>query len=548
MSAQMQATARPSVDDTNDRFLPFLESLRASIPAHLSHNIAHNQWRDGAARIGYSAVTGDELYQLYLASFPTVELRQEHTCSCCKAFFRNYGNLVLLDANGETQSLLFAPVREAPEQYNDFIAGAQTLLRNTKVERLFFFNTPRQSIIGEAQKGGYDHFCFHLQRILAPRDSYKTAYQNSAEYAEDVRLIQESTWKISATTVAKAKVLFENDGDLSRTTWKDILPEFQQVVETYRGIKDNNMRANYLLALSTTARKGLLRIGQTVLGQYLKDLQDGMPEAQARAKFLRMVDPKDYMRPKAAPSSQTVAHAEKIVAEMGLKDSLRRRSLRRDELVHTLWRKPEMKAADEGGVFGAVKTKDPMPSTNLPTVDGGRISLAALLVKIFSSPIEKVEVYLPYTAIKNLCSFVTEAVPGSKPILQWDHEDRRNPVSRYTYVNAVHPNHWGVSSGWNEAIAITDAPEVWGVSEAEKIEAHFVLAHGYDTAPTSLPLFPQTLRTELHGVRAVIEGFAKTAQLEERTQGLVAWQYRDEEQIRITTKEAVVTYKVVSER
>jgi len=46
-------------------------------------------------------VSGDELYELYLASFPDgtnpiYKERTEHDCSCCKNFIRNIGNVVAI--------------------------------------------------------------------------------------------------------------------------------------------------------------------------------------------------------------------------------------------------------------------------------------------------------------------------------------------------------------------------------------------------------------------------------------------------------------------
>lgn len=545
MSAQLQSNSRPLVEDTNDRFGPFLHCLQLGLARAITDNIAKNQWPDNRVRIGYSSVSGDDMYKLYLASFSTKELRQEHTCNCCKNFFRNYGNLVLIDRDGHTRSLFWNEGIEGdtPSEYAAFLDSARHALGGTKVERLFFFNTDYQSQVGMHERGGYDHFCFHLQRVMPRTLRTRTGKQNAAEYAEDLRLFKESMANLDLDILRQLKVQFENDENLSRTSFAPIVPDFLAIVENYRAIKEHNLRANYLVAKLTTCRKGLARIGQTVLGEFIKELTAGVDMKTAKANFLRRIDPKDYMRPKAAPSSQTVVQAERIVAELGIADSLRRRSLRRDELPQGYWTRPAPKPS-EGGVFGAVPTKDSR-GDGLPEIDGGRVSLTTLMSKIRAGAV-KVEINIRNYPSTMFSSLVTEAVAGAKPILHWDREENRNPVSSYKYASPVYPHQWGLQTGWQEVLAIVDRPENWGKVESGDEDYLFVFANGRDTASPNLPLFPETLRPELHQVRAVIEGYAQMNKLEGTEQGLVAWHYSTEQIVRVTTAEAAITYAVVS--
>jgi hypothetical protein len=536
----------------DDSFLPFLQALQDKVSEVLAANAHYQVGPNSYALIGHSAVSGDELYKTYLESFPTQGLRQDHTCSCCKQFFRNYGNLVVIAPNGATSSLLFNDSDAIPAEYLDFVAHARALLDNSKVERVHYAAS-KFPVIGQLHKGTFNHFAFTLPGVLRFPNVYISSNQNSAETAEDLRLFSLSLHQWSDDHVAKAAAMFKHDADLSRTSWTEVLEKFQEIRTAYKSFQSREQRSNYLLAQVVQNRKGLARIGQTVLGEFLNNLgSEGVSDAQAKRMFLTMVDPKDYLRPKASPTQQTVEAAEKIVAQLDLKDALRRRALRRDELDgHTVWDKPadEAPAANEG-VFGHLKTKDQASKPALPSIDGGRISLTALMDKI-DDDVSKIEVNVAYVPTKAFSSFVTEAVAGSRPILNWDHEDRRNPVSTYTYSNPVLPSHWGVSGGWNEVVAITDMPQRWEdhSDEAFTLDPHFVLTTGYDRSPANLPLFPANLRPELHQVRSVIEAYAKAAKLEEREQGLVVWQYAGGEQlVRLTTKDAVVTYRVVSDK
>lgn len=541
------ASSHPHIDDVFD---PFLAALQASASESLMANAYIQRGGVNYALVAHAAVSGDDLYKAYLDSFPTQALRQDHTCSCCKQFFRAYGNLVLVAPNGNTESLLFHSNDGIPMEYLDFVAHARAMLDNAKVDKVHYAASPTP-ILGQHKKGGFNHFSFHLPLILQFPDKYKSARQNTADTAEDVRLFTLSLYTWRDETLAKAAAMFQHDADLSRTSWAEVISKFRQIREGLEEIgRDHILRHNYVVSQIVQNRKGLARIGQTVLGEFLTNLDNDVPDVHAKRMFLTMIDPKDYMRPKAAPAAQTLQNAEKIVAELGIADSLRRRSLRRDELDgHTIWDKAAPAApAERGGVFGAVQTKDQKAPAKKPTIDGGRISMAALLDKI-DDDVERIEIYISGAATKSFSSFVTEAVEGAKPILNWDHENNRNPVSTYTYTQPVQPFTWKVGAGWNDVFAVTDKPQRWAVVHEDEFDPHFVLVNGHDTIDSGLPLFPQTLRPELHSVRSVIEAFCRTAKLEDREQGLVVWQYGGgQEQIRLTTKDAVVTYTVVSQK
>lgn len=399
MSEEMQAVS-PVVESqhthVNFRFGPMLKVLKNNAEQMIiQHRV---EYSDSRARIAHSLVSGDELYMMYLDSFHTPEARQEHTCACCKQFFRNYGNLVSLTPDGQTYSLLFDDCRSIPAEYREFTLAASTLLLGSKIEKMLYAADAKSPIeLGRAELGGFDHFAYQLFMVTVRPDAYKTPWQNSAALSEDVRMLHTSLSKWNDDILTRAKLLFEHDADLQRTQFAEILPRFIDVRDRYRAIKHHKQRTNYLFAVATTVRKGLVRIGQSVVGEFLSNLGEGMSTELAKKMFLNMVDTKDYLRPKAAPAAQSVAQAEKIVGDLGLKEALRRRSLRRDELDgNTIWDQLtlESKGQETDAVFGAVVTKDQKAGVQKPTIDGGRLSLAALLDKI-DDDVVRVEVDVP---------------------------------------------------------------------------------------------------------------------------------------------------------
>jgi hypothetical protein len=100
-------------------------------------------------------------------------------------------------------------------------------------------------------------------------------------------------------------------------------------------------------------------------------------------------------------------------------------------------------------------------------------------------------------------------------------EERRNPVSWYVYPGGSTARQWNLEGGSQVKVnAITLLPCMW--NEAGDHGNHgagvvFILDGCKDTAAGSgLALFPETLKSEYHGVRSVIERYSRGAQLEGR--------------------------------
>ena len=557
MTAEIQAEAITTSrqHDMNCTFGPFLTALQQNATRLL--DVTRATEASKGVIIGRSRVRGKEIYQLFLESFATEALRQEHTCSCCRTFFDRYANLVVMLKSGNTATLLFNDLPNIPENYRAFTAAAQARLDGTHVGTVVFADDQdgRLSLNKhDAVKGGFQHFSFDLTDVRPQLNRYVKPHQQSAEVREDARLLSMSLDRWNMEILRKARTLFEHDPDLSRTTFKDVLEDFIDLKEMVGG-SFGAFRHNYLLRTVVESRKGLSRIGQSVVGEFLDriDVQHADNKVAIR-QFLSMIDPKDYLRPKAAPASQTVANAEKIIAEMGLTASLRRRAATRAEVYAVaqpiVWRTPAAAEAvpEGGGVFAAVKTKDQVVTASVSVVNGGSLSLRSLLEKIEAAgdTLLKLETYTAH-ATRRYLSLTTEAVAGSKPILLWDHPEARNPFAVYTYVDPVHPSIWDQKfNDYNEIEAILPIPTSWTGESVKTENWLFVMTEGYDTSSgINLPLFPSTLVPELHSVRSVIEAYCKTAVLEDSEAGLVAMKWAGEPlRFRLTFAEAVVTYDV----
>jgi hypothetical protein len=131
---------------------------------------------------------------------------------------------------------------------------------------------------------------------------------------------------------------------------------------------------------------------------------------------------------------------------------------------------------------------------------------------------EAVAVALHVPAVGPFYALVTAVDPASPPILQWDHPDRRNPVTWYTYPSGSPAAQWALKADvWQPVTAITRMPFEW--DPAHRGDHHgpgvfFVLAGARDTAHVAgAGLFPELLRAELREVRASIEAYSARASI-----------------------------------
>lgn len=109
----------------------------------------------------------------------------------------------------------------------------------------------------------------------------------------------------------------------------------------------------------------------------------------------------------------------------------------------------------------------------------------------------------------------TAANADAPPIIKWDREDERNPVAWYVYHNGSPAPQWRLANGsWAKVTAITPSPSMWGSRPMSFLGNGVVLVldGAIDTQTNSgNALFPEILREELHGARATIEAYSRSA-------------------------------------
>jgi hypothetical protein len=163
-------------------------------------------------------------------------------------------------------------------------------------------------------------------------------------------------------------------------------------------------------------------------------------------------------------------------------------------------------------LFGHLTKKD---EVKVPVMD---VPATVITWEKFSRTVlptaERMEALAPL--LGNYCALLTAADMDAPPILQWDSQEQRNPVSWYVHSNGATAASFNVPAHeWVEVEAITLQPSGWnGGFEHQGNSASFILRGARELSKSGIGLFPEFLKTEFHGVRRVLEAYSRGAEVE----------------------------------
>lgn len=446
------------------------------------------------------------LWDAYLSGMAP-ESRQYHTCTACRHFIERFGALVVIGGDGRTTPALW-DVSDAPAEYVVAIGALARLCARARVTGVFLH---KEDVWGTPVTGIWHHFAVTPPRTFVHPTGLLTAGQAMAEKREDFNTVSRALSEWKRATVEQALVLLRSDAlyrsekVLGQAEW---LHALQAARDAAKGHK-----ANIVWRAIATAPAGFCHPRGSMIGTLLDDIEAGKDFAAVSASFKAKMHPLQYQRPTAAPTSGAIVAAEKLIETLGLAPSLERRFARLDE-IETVWTPaPVVVPADRNGVFGHLQAKgETAPELVAPPV----VMTWEKFARTVLPTARTIEVNAPMHG--NYVTILTAANPGAPPLLQWDHAEQRNPFSWYLYNGGSPAPQYGIAPGWRALSALSLAPHQWH----GRVTPHYanwvvcILPGAVDTRDSGNALFPDTLRAELHGIRAVVEAYAKTATIRGR--------------------------------
>lgn len=453
-----------------------------------------------------------DLYSLILRNIPVLA-KQRYNCNACRAFVNTYGGLVTIDEKtGSLKSAMWDfPV---PTYFRDAVDAILRRVNAAKITGVFL---TKKKQLGIPLTGTWQHLAVDMPKnpLITP---HHTAAQISAEKAENHRMLCEAVKKYRKDTVRTAVNLLRTDA-LYRG--EKVLGVAEWFLDVLQAIKGSQNADNILWYKAATAPVGYCHVSSSMIGTLLDDLEAGLDYETVKRKFADKMHPKKYQRPQVPPKVGNAIQAEKLVEQMKLEDSLKRRFARLEELP-TLW-KPRTERKEPRkptGIFANIVTKmPPKMAQKLPVsdkvVDSSKMTWEKFQRTVLPTARE-IEFLVPGDPLP-YCAMVTAVNPSAPPILQWDTPEKRNPFSWYVYVKNSSPADWMLSRGYVPVTGIVLQPNLWTPGYEHHGKAVMFLLKGakdlyYQEA--GIGLFPAILKPELHEVRATIEAYSESTQLE----------------------------------
>lgn len=457
------------------------------------------------------SLPGTGLYDKFLAMLPE-DARQHYNCNNCRKFVNRYGGLVLIDGDDYNPIPVMWPYEGVDGFFSDAVKHMYELVSAATVTDRFFAT---HDTLGNGITGKWTHMSVTVPSSLVARSNWgESAGDRISKARVDHDMLAQYVAKVQMDTIKKAMLIMRSEGVSLAASQLKWLSWFKDVKQEWLDCATNpKMKHNMLWYESATVHSAWCHISTSLLGTVLDDIQHDVPADEVIRRYNEKAAPGTYMRPVAAPTSGQVAVAEKRVAELGIAKSLERRWARFDEL-ETFWlppKKHEEKAA--GGVFSDIETKESKKkktASDFVIKQPTPVTWAKFKRDIL--PLTQEMWWVPGYGKCALFSAVTAVHPDAPPIIKWDTEEQRNPVSMYAMKDGAYAKMWNLEPGVPARVrAICTDPSGWHgrTVDPDREAVLFVLEGAKDmSGQTTSALFPTLLKPELHDIRAVIEAYS----------------------------------------
>lgn len=380
---------------------------------------------EGTERLFKADVDKDELWNLYLDSFPEgtnniYRERREYDCSCCRHFIKDIGAMVVIKDNQvhtiwgfETGSMIFQPVVDALDAYVKSKAVSGVYFTTTK-----HIGTDKSREVSDAIVHTFEHFYVELPAVHVFRTNRSEGdVQNDFRTSKEV--FKRSLEEITDEAVETVLELIRSNTLYRGAEWAEPLTRFAELKSKYNALTDDEK--NYFSwAESVKAGPSVTRIRNHSIGTLLVDISDGEDLDTAVRKYEAIVAPANYKRPKAIFTKKMLEEARDKITELGYLDSLSRRFATLDDITvnNILFsnRDSAKRISGAADVFEAMMGEAKTSPKKFSKVE--EIGIDKFVADVLPSA-QEVEVYLEGKHAANMVSLIAPKVADSKPMFKW---------------------------------------------------------------------------------------------------------------------------------
>jgi hypothetical protein len=456
-------------------------------------------------------VDTDGLWEIYLANIPEAD-RQHHTCNTCRHWFRDYAGIVVIDPEtGDVESPLWTTPSVPAELRHATVAVRNAVVRRPIANR--FLQPSNQPVAGHPELGGFHHFHTRFLPTQLYSNKLLTAAQRMAELREAFGGLNAALNDFKVETLMAVIRVLEAD---AVTRAEKFLAHAQWLHKAAKLRNEGKVRRNLLWLMVADAPDGWCFPRNQMIGTLLFDLQNGVKLEDAVRAWKTKMHPLQYQRPTAPPTAGQVLEAERRFSALGLERSIQRRFAKLSDM-RLSWAPTIPKGATEpvkGGLFGHLLRSH----KGSPRIDLSGLKTPVMTWRKFREEIlpkaQELLIDLPHRG--DFIGFTTAVHQDAEILLRWDRPEDRNPVGYYRWLGGSSASQWHCSPGWTPVAGITNSPAHWTGAPCDDKTVIFLLLDAWESqhARVGLALFPENMRSDLHGVRAVIEAHSKQGRLE----------------------------------
>ena len=294
---------------------------------------------EGAVRLFTVDVDKDEMWNLYLDSFPagTNEIyreRREHDCSCCRHFVKSVGNVVALK-NGQVVSLWDIDINDTT--YKPVAESLSAFIKSKIVTDVFFSKETNIGVdhnfelMSDGSSKKWEHFFIRLPAICV--ESRRSIGDVTGSFRDTRNVFKRSLDEISEESLMTVLELIAQKSLYRGEEWKSVLESFLTYKREYIALNTDNAKNIYAWEKSVSVGEAVGRIRNQSMGTLLVNLSEGMELDTAVRKYEQIVAPANYKRPKAIFTKKMLEDAQKTIEELGFMKSLGRRFANLDDIT-----------------------------------------------------------------------------------------------------------------------------------------------------------------------------------------------------------------------
>ena len=378
-----------------------------------------------------TGVSGDELYEVYLRSFPEgtnplFKKRTEHDCGCCKSFIRRVGNVVAVAGNGQIHTIWEGAAKSAPHPYAEVSGALHAAVLSRPIDGLFrvatketsFGNATTRSQDPDTKKVlTWDHF--YTGQIPSELRAASPG-QVCGDYATTQQVFLRGLTELSAASLETVKELIESNNLYRGEEHKPALVAFQKSQRAFLKLGENERR----IFAWAHAGDPAARFRNTVIGTLVQDLSDGADLEAAVRSFEAKVAPQNYKRTTALVTPAMVKKAVETIQSLDLESALERRlaTLADISVRDVLWVDGSAKPLMKGGIGDILMAH--ARSTSSESVDGQNaeaITMDDFVKKILPNATE-MELLFKNEHTSNLMVLTAPVHPEPKQLFRWDND------------------------------------------------------------------------------------------------------------------------------